>query len=389
MIAHTFRSLLTPKTTMINIMNISNAIMHQNVINAMDKNDKNNTDNSNSNNNKDKNNSETNSPKSDKISSSTFNSIISLARKVAYSTTVTSSSPVSLSPTNSQTNSNDGNNDSNNNSNNSSAGNSNNNSNHGSDNNKIEWKDSEKILLSLIMTISYLCCSSNFNYSNQVSGKEIKNTNLNDISSINNFSNINNSYNSNNINSNNYNNNNEIKNTLGSEGIIEMILEFTDSRESKEKDNIFTVKSYQWSSLALCEMIDLCEEENDIDTYINSNNSNNDENKSNINNAINDNKKYGNKRPKNILKNLNLSILCFCHKSGDIFINSLLYILNSSSISNDNDAIIYNMLSIIVSMCDDKVGKHKIISADNSSRIILFLIQKYANLTGMCIQEKF
>ena len=151
---------------------------------------------------------------------------------------------------------------------------------------------------------------------------------------------------------------------FGEEGIIEPLVEIGASctllGETRDRNPSMPIAVAQWITLALCHLIDPSDDlhsENDGDI---------------------DESDF--LKPRKVTS-LNLNRLCFCNRSGDFLVNSVLsYTAGNSGVTNgDIDALVYNSLSIMVSMCDDKVGNHKILSSEGMCKMVLQLVTRYSS----------
>jgi hypothetical protein len=128
------------------------------------------------------------------------------------------------------------------------------------------------------------------------------------------------------------------KSLLGDEGVIEMMVEVGNaSWDGGEKGPPIALS--QWTSLALCHLVDL---ESASDSKI------------------------------------NLSRLCFCNRAGELLVNSILASIGTNSLDKDTDAVAFNALSVLVSMCANTVGKHKVLSTDGVAKMLIQLMHKYS-----------
>ena len=156
------------------------------------------------------------------------------------------------------------------------------------------------------------------------------------------------------------------KEVFGEAGVIETMVDIGNSvllqGEGRDRgmDPITILAVTQWTSLALIHLIDPTNDKYNGNGY----------------DSDNDDLDY---QP-NVKKiNLNLNRLCFCNRPGEFLVNAVLGGLGNSTgiATGDIDALIYNALSIMVSMCEDKVGNHKILSSDGFSKMLLLCINRY------------
>ena len=162
--------------------------------------------------------------------------------------------------------------------------------------------------------------------------------------------------------------NSTAKAQLGEEGVVEIMVEIGTGTfalgEGRDRDPTMALALAQWISLALCHLVDPSDDNN---------------------NAFNDDDlDYFSMSRKMKALNLNLNRLCFCNRSGEFLVNSVLSCAASGSgvAQGDVDALIYNALSVMVSMCEDRVGNHKILSADGLSKMILQLMARLITTTS-------
>ena len=244
----------------------------------------------------------------------------------------------------------------------------------------LDWKNKLRVSLAAIRAISCLSCSIDF--------IDNSNQNITDNNNNNNNDNDNNNNNNNNDRKKDINDkkskddissNSITKANFGESGVIEIMIGIGNgvlSTEGRDKDPSTSLAVLQWISLALCYLID---PRNNSDNRYNNNNNNNSINDNNDNGYDSENDDL-NFEP-NVKKiNINLNRLCFCNRSGDFLVNVVLSCTSSNSgiISGDVDALVYNALSVMVSMCEDKVGNHKILSSENITKMLLQCIGRYS-----------
>ena len=158
----------------------------------------------------------------------------------------------------------------------------------------------------------------------------------------------------------------ETKEIFGEAGVIEIMIDIGNSflvqgeGRDRETDPGTILAVTQWTSLALIHLIDPTNDKYNGNGY----------------DSDNDDLDY---QP-NVKKiNLNLKRLCFCNRPGEFLVNAVLGSFGSSSgiATGDIDALVYNALSIMVSMCEDRVGNHKILSSEGFSKMLLQCINRY------------
>ena len=156
------------------------------------------------------------------------------------------------------------------------------------------------------------------------------------------------------------------KETFGETGVIEIMVDIGNSLlvqgegRDREKDPSTILAITQWTTLALIHLIDPTNDKYNGSGF----------------DSDNEDLDY---QP-NVKKiNFNLNRLCFCNRPGEFLVNAVLGSLGSSSgiAAGDIDALVYNALSIMVSMCEDKVGNHKILSSEGFSKMLLQCINRY------------
>ena len=191
---------------------------------------------------------------------------------------------------------------------------------------KPEWRDKTRVSLAAIRAICCLSCASNSVAAVDHAGSNIS-----------------------------------TKAAFGSKGVLEAMVELGTSGCVQTDGATTAIPSLsQWITLALCHLIDpsddICHDndsdQEDIDFL----------------------------KPVHKVANQNLSRLCFCNRTGEFLVTSILIVTASNSTvpSGDADALVYNALSIAVCMCEDKVGSHKVFSAEGFSKMLLQLINRYS-----------
>ena len=191
---------------------------------------------------------------------------------------------------------------------------------------KSEWRDKARVSLAAIRAICCLSCASS-----SLGAVDHAGSNIN------------------------------AKALFGSKGVLEAMVELGTSGCVQSDGASTAIPSLsQWITLALCHLIDpsddICHDNDsdaeDIDFL----------------------------KPVHKGANRNLSRLCFCNRTGEFLVNSILLVTASNSTvpTGDADALVYNALSIAVCMCEDKVGSHRVFSAEGFSRMILQLITRYS-----------
>jgi hypothetical protein len=164
---------------------------------------------------------------------------------------------------------------------------------------------------------------------------------------------------------------------LGNEGCIEMVIEIWGSLPLYvDKTPSLYLSVSQWTSLSLSHLVDFEPSSSTglIDSFLRDvdTDSSDDEDV-----GVN----YGN-------TNVNLSRLCFCNKSGDLLVNSLLNYLHVGE-QGKADAMAYNSLSVMVSMCEDSVGRHRVLSSDGLSKLLILLINRYTVNVSETIESQW
>jgi hypothetical protein len=191
---------------------------------------------------------------------------------------------------------------------------------------KSEWRDKARVSLAAIRAICCLSCASS-----SVGAVDHAGSNIN------------------------------TKALFGSKGVLEAMVELGTSGCVQSDGASTAIPSLsQWITLALCHLIDpsddICHDNDsdaeDIDFL----------------------------KPVHKGANQNLSRLCFCNRTGEFLVNSILLVTASNSTvpTGDADALVYNALSIAVCMCEDKVGSHRVFSAEGFSKMMLQLITRYS-----------
>ena len=147
---------------------------------------------------------------------------------------------------------------------------------------------------------------------------------------------------------------------FGSKGVLEAMVELGTSGCVQTDASTAIPSLSQWITLALCHLIDpsddICHDNDsdaeDIDFL----------------------------KPVHKGANKNLSRLCFCNRTGEFLVNSILLVTASNSTvpTGEADALVYNALSIAVCMCEDKVGSHRVFSAEGFIKMMLQLITRYS-----------
>ena len=191
---------------------------------------------------------------------------------------------------------------------------------------KPEWRDKTRVSLAAIRAVCCLSCTSNSVAAVDHAGSNIS-----------------------------------TKASFGSKGVLEAMVELGTSGCVQTDVASTAIPSLsQWITLALCHLID---PSNDI-------RHDNDSDEEDI-----DFLKTVHK-----VANPNLSRLCFCNRTGEFLVTSILIVTASNSTvpPGDVDALVYNALSIAVCMCEDKVGSHKVFSAEGFSKMLLQLINRYS-----------
>lgn len=155
--------------------------------------------------------------------------------------------------------------------------------------------------------------------------------------------------------------NSTAKALFGAEGIVESLVDVGVSSYLVAGDRApASLALAQWILLALCQLIDssdstCCNPDSDVEDlpFLETG---------------------------SLQSNLNLTRLRFCNRVGEFLVTSVITSVTSSNTvaQGDADAIIYNALSVMVSMCEDRVGRHRMLCADGFAKMILQLIARYS-----------
>lgn len=154
--------------------------------------------------------------------------------------------------------------------------------------------------------------------------------------------------------------NSTAKALFGAQGIIESLVDVGVNSYIVAGDRApASIVLAQWILLALCQLIDSTE--------------------SSCCNTDSDAEDLPFLEAGNLQSNLNLTRLRFCNRVGEFLVTSVISSVSSNTITQgDADAIIYNALSVMVSMCEDRVGRHRMLCAEGFAKMILQVIARYS-----------
>ena len=188
------------------------------------------------------------------------------------------------------------------------------------------WKDRMKVSVSAIRAICCLSCDSDPSLDGDESGS-----------------------------------NSTAKALFGAQGIVESLVDVGVNSYLVAGDRApASIALAQWILLALCQLVDSSD--------------------GSSSNQDSDTEDLPFLETENLQLNLNLTRLRFCNRVGEFLISSVLSSITSSNTvaQGDADAIIYNAMSVMVSMCEDKVGRHRMLSAEGFAKMILQVIARYS-----------